>query len=246
MSFDLAALDRRVSAIEAAQSASLRFGRVTSVAGGKARVELPDGQGMVSYELSTIQHRTLKDQDIKMPDIGEPVACLFSGQGCEQGVVLGAYYNGQETDPGVPASHDYHRYADGTEIWYDREAHKLIARVQGDCELTCEGYAKITAKGEISAESTEASVNIRAAKEIQAEAKNKIVLRAPLIELAGFLKMTDMNGNPGQGELSGDFTVRDGGISVPDRDVSAGAVSLRGHCHENSGGPGIGGSPVGG
>ena len=246
MSFDFAALERRLSAIEAAQAASLRFGRVVSVAGGKARVELPDGQGVVSYEISTIQPRVLKDQDIKMPDIGEPVACLFSGQGCEQGVVLGAYYNAQETDPGVSASHDYHRYADGTEIWYDREAHKLIARVQGDCELACEGYAKVTAKGEISAESTEASVNIRAAKEIQAEAKNKIILRAPLIELAGFLKMTDMNGNPGQGELSGDFTVRDGGISVPDRDVSAGQVSLREHCHENSGGNGLGGKPQGG
>lgn len=226
---DFAALERRISALEASQAASLRFGRVTDIKGGKVRVQFRDGQGMNSFELSTIQKRVLKDQDIEMPDIGEPVACLFSGQGWEQGLVLGAYFNERESDPGQAAHMDYKKYADGTEIWYDREAHKLTAKVRGDAEIECEK-----------------TVTAKAKEEILAESDKKIKLKAPEIELAGFLTMTDVNGNPGRGVLHGDFTVRDGGITVPDRDVSAGSVSLRQHRHENSGGQGMGGKPAGG
>lgn len=88
--FDFASLERRVSALEARQPASLRFGRVTEIDGGKCRVQLRDGQDVVTRKISTVQRRVLKDQDICMPDIGEPVACLVSGQGEEEGVVLGA------------------------------------------------------------------------------------------------------------------------------------------------------------
>lgn len=133
MSFNFAALERRVAALEAASPASLRFGRVTEICsgekGGKVRVQLRDGQSMVSHTISTLQKRVLKDQDIEMPDIGEPVACLFSGQGHEEGVVLGAYYNKRERDPGQPPAHDYKRYVDGTQMHYDREAHEFILDV---------------------------------------------------------------------------------------------------------------------
>lgn len=228
--FDFAALERRVSALEARQAASLRFGRVTGVDGGKCRVQLRDGQGVVSQPMSTVQRRVLKDQDICMPDIGEPVACLVSGQGCEEGVVLGAYYNAREQAPGQPASHDYRRYEDGTEIFYDRARHKLIARVRGDIEVETDGHARIQAR-----------------KEIQAESETEIVLRAPVITLAGLLYMTDRDGNPGRGELLGDFSIRRGGLSVPDADVTAGAVSVRGHVHKGvEAGPDTSDRPVGG
>lgn len=229
MTFDFAALERRVAALESAQTASLRFGRVTSVNGGKTRVQFGDGQGMNSFELSTIQRRVLKDQDIKMPDTGEPVACLFAGNGCEQGVILGAYYNGENSDPGKAQSIDYHRYEDGTELWYDRDGHKLVAKVRGDAEIEAEK-----------------TISAKAKEDVNVESETKIRLKAPDIEIAGYLHMTDVNGNPGKGTLSGDFTVVNGGIAVPDRDVTAGSVSLRGHCHENSGGSGIGGKPQGG
>lgn len=229
MTFDFAALERRVAALEAAQTASLRFGRVTSVKGGKTRVQFGDGQGMNSFELSTIQRRVLKDQDIKMPDVNEPVACLFAGNGCEQGVVLGAYYNGENSDPGQAQSIDYHCYEDGTELWYDRDGHRLVAKVRGDVEVEAEK-----------------SISAKAKEEISLESETRIKLKAPDIEIAGFLHMTDVNGNPGMGTLSGDFEVVNGGISVPDRDVTAGSVSLRQHQHENSGGSGIGGKPQGG
>ena len=87
--FDAAALERRVAALESRAAASLRFGRVTGIEGGQARVELPDGDGVVSCTLPTVQRRVLKDQEIKMPDVGEPVAVLCSGQsqGQEDGVL---------------------------------------------------------------------------------------------------------------------------------------------------------------
>lgn len=127
--FDFASLERRVSALEARQPASLRFGRVTEIDGGKCRVQLRDGQDVVTRKISTVQRRVLKDQDICMPDIGEPVACLVSGQGEEEGVVLGAYYNEREQDPGQPPTHDYKRYEDGARVFYDRKAHELVMDV---------------------------------------------------------------------------------------------------------------------
>ncbi len=147
--FDFAALERRVAALESFSPASLRFGRVTGIEGGKCRVQLRDGQGVVSHTISTVQPRVLKDQDIKMPDIGEPVACLFSGQGREEGVVLGAYYNEQEQDPKQSPTHDFHRYADGTEQRYDREAHEFVLDVNpGGSILLRVGASQIKITGD--------------------------------------------------------------------------------------------------
>lgn len=125
----LAALERRIASLEANPAASLRFGSVTGVEGGFARVQLPDGQSMVSALLPTVQSRVLKDQNIKMPDIGEPVACLFSGQGLEAGIVVGACYSPATPDPSQPPHMDYTKYEDGAEICYDREAHSYTIDV---------------------------------------------------------------------------------------------------------------------
>lgn len=226
----LAALERRIAILEANPAASLRFGSVTGVEGGFARVQLPDGQNMVSALIPTVQSRVLKDQDIKMPDTGEPVACLFSGQGLESGLVLGACYSPITPDPGQPSHIDYHRYEDGTEIWYDRTAHKLIAKVKGDVEIETEG--QITAKAQ---------------KEIHAESEVCISLKAPFINLSGFLRVTDRDGNAGQGYLLGHYKILQGGLDVPDNDVTAGAVSVRGHTHTGvESGPSTTGTPVGG
>ncbi len=224
MNFDYAALERRIAALENSQTASLRMGRVTGISGGKVRVEFADGQKMNSFELSTLQKRVLKDQDIEMPDIGEPVAVLFSGQGCEQGVVLGAYYNGQEGDPGQPAHMDYKRYSDGTELWYDREAHKLIAKVKAKEEIEAVGEKTITAKAQ---------------EDIHVESQTKITLKAPAIEILGVITMMNFDGSATEGTLKGNFNVIEG-------DVTAETVSLRKHQHEHSGGSGVGGKPVGG
>ncbi|MBD5642196.1 MAG: phage baseplate assembly protein V [Desulfovibrio sp.] len=220
--FDLAALERRVAALEASQTASLRFGRVTGVKGGKVRAQFQDGQGMNSYDLSTVQKRVLKDKYICMPDIGEPVACLFSGQGCEQGVVLGAYYNGREEDPGQESYMDYRQYEDGTQLWYDRQNHRLVARVKGDCEIEAEKTIRASCR-----------------EEAEIHSEKELVLKAPQIKLQGVISMENYDGGFTSGELRDNFHVVEG-------DITAEAVSLRQHCHENSGGSGTGGKPVGG
>lgn len=225
MRFDVAAIERRLAALESNRGASLRFGTVTDVnpTTGTARVQLPDGNGMVSHPLRTLQKRSLKDQHQTLPDVGEPVAVLFSGQGFEQGVVLGAAYSQKTPAPGQTATHDYTRYEDGTELWYDRAAHKLIAKVQGDVELETKGSVSVKAQGSISLESPEG-----------------ITLKAPSIGLKGNLIQTDTDGGPASSNLCGTFRVRQG-------DVIAESVSLVGHTHEGvETGPDTTGIPVGG
>lgn len=139
--FDYAQQERRIASLESNRGASLRFGTVTGVdtATGTARVQLPDGDGMVTMPLRVLERRTLKDKAQALPDIGEPVACLFSGQGLEQGVILGAHYTAKTPSPNQEAQVDYVRYEDGTELWYDRKGHKLTAKVMGDADIETEG-----------------------------------------------------------------------------------------------------------
>lgn len=131
MDFDYAALDRRLIALENNRGTSLRFCTVTEVdpAKGTARVQLPDGKDMVSHPLRVLQSRVLKDQRQIMPDVGESVAVLFAGQGFEQGAVLGGWYSPETPSPNQPPAHDYMRYEDGTEQWYDRKAHEYNLNV---------------------------------------------------------------------------------------------------------------------
>lgn len=230
--FDYAELERRIAALESNRGASLRFGVVTAVseADGAARVQLEDGEGMVSMPLRVLQRRSRKDKAQCFPDVGEPVACLFSGQGMEQGALLGAVYSPETPSPNQPPGVDYTRYEDGTEIWYDRKAHKLIARVKGDAEIETEG--RIVAK---------------AKKEILAESEVNITLKAPTITLAGLLRVTDKDGKAGSGDLIGHYRILEGGLDVPDDDVTAGNVSVRGHVHRDvQSGPSTTGRPVGG
>jgi phage baseplate assembly protein V len=149
--FDYAALERRLTALENAHHASLRFGKVTGVEGGTARVQMADGQDVVSGPLPTLQRRVLKDQEIKMPDVQEPVAVLFSGQGHEAGIVLGAYYNPVEKDPEQPAHMEYSRFSDGTVILYDREAHKYYMDIKGDVQAAIKGNLEAAVGGDASA-----------------------------------------------------------------------------------------------
>ncbi len=228
--FDYASLERRIAALENAHAASLRFGKVVGVEGGSARVQLDDGQGVVTAPLPTLQRRVLKDQEIKLPDLGEPVAALFSGQGRETGVILGAYYSPAVPDPGQAQPMEFSRFSDGTTIFYDREAHKLYAKVEGDAEIETKG-----------------GITALAGKDALLESATNITLRAPTITLAGLLRVTDKDGQAGSGELLGDYRILQGGLDVPDDDVKAGTVSVRRHIHKGvESGPSTTDKPVGG
>ncbi|WP_333656285.1 phage baseplate assembly protein V [Dissulfurispira sp.] len=114
---------------------------------GSVRVRLVDVDDQVSYELPVIYRKTLKDKDYWMPDINEHVVCLFSGQGLEQGFVLGAIYSEADTVP-VSSNNKWHKvFDDGTVIEYDRSAHKLLIDVKGDTQIQITGNASITVNG---------------------------------------------------------------------------------------------------
>ncbi len=125
---------------------------------------------------------------------------------------------------------EFSRFSDGTVIFYDREAHKFYADVKGDVDLKTTG-----------------TVTVKAEKEILAESMINITLRAPTITLAGLLRCTDKDGKPGSGTLLGDYRIEQGGLDVPDDDVTAGNVSVRQHVHKGvQSGSGNSQEPVGG
>ena len=238
--FDYAQQERRIAALEANRGASLRFGIVTGVdpASGAARVQLPDGDGMVTMPLRVLGRRTLKDKAQTLPDIGEPVACLFSGQGLEQGVILGAHYTANTPSPGQEAPLDYVRYEDGTELWYDRVRHKLIAKVHGDIDAETTGSVDLRAARKLTA-------SVQGEATVTSEAS--LSLKAPRISLAGKLSCTGYDGGPGEAEIPGRMNIRKGDLAVRDGDVSADDVSLKGHLHTGvDTGSGTSGGPLGG
>lgn len=147
----LADLDRRITRLETNRGCSLRFGDVVAVneQDGTARVVLPDGNGMVSLPLRVITARTHRDKFICLPDIGEQVACLFSGQGLEQGVILGSCYSSRDTTPNRPAAEVFALFADGTNLSYDRDRHCLVVDCVGDVRF--KGYnVRIEADNDLS------------------------------------------------------------------------------------------------
>ena len=74
----------------------LRFGIVSQInpITVQARVSFEDDES-ISFWLSILQTKTLKDKFYIMPDIGEQVACLMD-ENSEDGVILGAIYSSED------------------------------------------------------------------------------------------------------------------------------------------------------
>ena len=110
--------------------------------------------------------------------------------------------------------------------------------VQGGNAVTVQGADTVTVEGE---------ETIKAKGKVTIESAQQLVLRAPVVKIQGILTTEGYEGGPGSSTLNGDFTVRNGGVAVPDNDVTAGAVSLRGHTHTGvMPGSSTTGTPVGG
>ena len=211
---ELASALRRIEALEKNRGCSLRFAVVSSVdpAAGTVRVVLEDGDGMVSHPLQVLVPRSGKDTQQDMPDVGDRVAVLFSGQGFEAGVVLGGYYSAANPAPGKNSDVEYRRFSDGTEIFYDRKAHRLCASVQGDVELTATGTVKALAKGVVDVQSS-----------------TQVVIKAPAIVLNGAISSAGYDGSPGTFNMPGEVSVE--GRVDSTGDVTAGSISLMSHTH---------------
>lgn len=110
--------------------------------------------------------------------------------------------------------------------------------IAGNRGLTVQGADTVTVEGE---------ETIKAKGKVTIESAQEILLRAPVVKIQGILTTEGYEGGPGSSTLYGDFTVRNGGVAVPDKDVTAGAVSLRGHTHTGvQPGGSTTGTPVGG
>lgn len=88
-------------------------GEVTEVIGSRARVLFKDRDDMVSAPLQVVQTFTGSNKSIRMPSIGEKVACLFLPTGQEDGFIIGSIY---EDDNEPPAENNAILFEDGSRI----------------------------------------------------------------------------------------------------------------------------------
>lgn len=185
---NFAQMQRRIEALEAERGAVLRFGTIVGVdeTSGSARVQLEDADKMVSYPLRVLQSRTLKDQHQEMPDLGEHVACVFSGQGFEQGLMLGAVYSDADACPGLPPHIWYRKFADGTVLQYDREEHKLFGIVKGEVDMTVEKDVQLRVLQKLMLDADD-DVTVRSGKTVTIEGAVSIILRTPSLIIQGLL-----------------------------------------------------------
>lgn len=81
-------LEARVARLESRNYVSMRYGRVTGTKDGEAQIQLNDADELNTNSYQTLQRRVLRDQEIKLPDIGDTALVLESGQGEELGPIL--------------------------------------------------------------------------------------------------------------------------------------------------------------
>ena len=108
---------------------SLRYGHVTEVGKGQARVEFPDLDGAPSWWLSILYPTTHGDKDYWLPAKGTLVACLLDKHG-EDGAILGAIYAGENAPP-MSEGERVIEFEDGTKLSYDKSSKALTIDCQG-------------------------------------------------------------------------------------------------------------------
>ena len=107
----------------------VRAGKVSSIYPERmtARVTFADNDKNVSKELPVMNRNAAKNKDYWMPDVGDPVVCLFAqnDKNLSSGWILGTFFN--EGSPPQSVSADIRRldFSDGTFIEYDRASHTL-------------------------------------------------------------------------------------------------------------------------
>lgn len=125
--------------------ATLQFGVVSALdeANGWVRVRFAHLDGLESGWLPVLQAKTYQDKHWCLPDVGEHVAALLDNRG-EDGVVMGAIY-GRDAPPVADVAKTYTRYADGTTVEYDRNAHALAVHCVGPVTIVAAGPVTVQA-----------------------------------------------------------------------------------------------------
>lgn len=175
---------QRLSAMETLDESvvTLQFGIVKSVQQGRATVELPDMDGLITDFLPVLVSDSQDNKHFRMPSIGSQVSLLLDSRG-ERGVILGAIYSDvdQPTSPNNSASHT--TYKDGAVIEYDPESSTLKASGIKDAIIDGTGDLNATFDGDINAKSR--SIVLESETDIRLQAPNAIYLTTPMTVIAG-------------------------------------------------------------
>lgn len=153
-------IDKRLRDLESLLFNLVRVGEVTAVYPdrGTARVRFQEKQGAVTAELRVPARTAHKIKDYAMPDVGEPVLCLFLPRGREAGFILGSFYTKAHTPPVQDGDKRHVAWDDGTWLEYDRAAHRLTGRVEGDVALEIAGDSTIKVEGVATVQASKAIV----------------------------------------------------------------------------------------
>lgn len=203
----------------------LRTGHVTQYdpKSHRARVLFSD-LNITSYWLPILTHNTLKNHDEFHLDIGEHVACIMLGNGCEMGFILGAFYDAKNTPPVHDQNIRAITFSDNTKITYDRKEHSL----------TIQSPHKITVKAtsaEVIAENVKVNgENVKVNGDNVNVSGTKVNIGGDDVSLSG---VSSMSGN-GTGNMSvhaqrvtiaGDNHVA---VNADSISLTAGSISLNG------------------
>ena len=106
-------------------STPFKYGIVSEVKPGFAKVYFEGDDGIVTDWWPVIQRTSLKDKESWPLNVNEHVACLCDER-LEEGVVLGAVYSDADTpDSGATAGKFRQVFEDGALVEYDKAAHKF-------------------------------------------------------------------------------------------------------------------------
>lgn len=127
----------------------IRVGTVTAryPAEAEVQVEFRDLE-TPSWRCPVLFPKTGDDKYYTMPDDGERVVVLSLPYGKERGLVIGAFYNDNDTVPSEASDSNDRtvvQFEDGTAVIYDRDASTLEVKAAGD--VTVDADKSVLIKG---------------------------------------------------------------------------------------------------
>lgn len=210
MTFDLTEIDRKLACL-------VRFGTVLELDEAKALVRC-SVSGLETDWLPWCAGRAGSTRYWSAPRPGEQVIVFAPYGDTTQGFVLPGFYQDEHPAPATSQDKDTIVFPDGTTFEYDSAAGHYTQTIQGSGTWTFNCKT--------------ATIN----------ADTNVTLNTPQTDVKGAMTvdglLTYKNGIAGQGGGNG-HTIQ-GSINVTGGDVTADAISLKGHHHQEHDGPNTG------
>lgn len=211
----------------------IRFGIVSEVKKGFARVKIEELDGIVTDWLPVLKTKSKSDVESWPLEVNEHVVVAFD-QFNEAAVILGAIHNNEDApDEGESAGKWRKVFSDGTVLEYDKNAHKLNVDVKGDIAAKTTGKASIDATGNVDVKSM-ATATVQALN-VKATATTLVEIEAPAITLKGPVTVTGplaaaAISTTGGGAITSTGDITTTGV-ITGGQVKEGAVRLGTHKH---------------